>query len=81
MGSGDSLATLYSGGRSRRKRAVLGIVDQLQDQVTAVFRHLVDQRAGNEARRLGDAEADMRSAVASRLAEKLLVFLGREIRG
>ena len=61
--------------RLLRLRAIRGTVDQLPNQFLPIRRHLVDQRFGEEAGRLGKPELHMRSASLIHAPQECPVFL------
>src|ERR1700726_2168108 len=65
--------------RSRRGFAVLNTVELL-DQFLTVFRHLVKQRFGEEARRLADAKLDRRAAALFQKLQQALILFRRVVR-
>src|ERR1035437_6532312 len=71
-------AVMRRNGRVGRP-AVLWIIHKLQDQITAILRHLVEQSFGYKAGRLRDAEADVRTAGLIQMVEELAVLLRSEV--
>jgi hypothetical protein len=62
----SSLGTLYSGGMlTSEARRYSGLFTSCATQFTAIFRHAIEQLAGDETRRLRDAKVDVRAGSSS----------------